>query len=100
MTYTLPASGWELVGKPGAGKGYKYKGDGPVTVALVKRGKLVKAVGKGELGVSLGTDPDPVAITLTIGAERYCLAFGGTAIFDPEKKFVAKEAAAPAACAP
>jgi hypothetical protein len=99
-THPLPAAGWQVVGKPGAGKGYRYKGDGPVTVALVKRGKLVKAVGRGELGVSLGTDPDPVAITLTIGGERYCLAFGGTAVFDPERKFVAKEAEAPAACAP
>jgi hypothetical protein len=99
-TYPLPAAGWQLVGKPGAGKGYEYKGEGAISLALVKRGKLVKAIGKGDLGLALDVDPEPVSVTLSIGAERYCLGFGGIVVFDEDKKLVAKEAPAPAVCAP
>ena len=67
---------------------------------LVKRGKLVKAIGKGDLGFALDVDPAPVSVTLSTGGERYCLGFGGTVLLDEGKKLVAKEAPAPAACTP
>jgi hypothetical protein len=100
VTFDLPADGWQLMGKPGANKGYKFRSTGPVSVVLVKRGKLVKAVVKGGLGLSLLEDPDPVRIVVTTGAERYCMSFGGTVVFDAERKFLAKDAPAPAACGP
>lgn len=100
VTFDLPAEGWQLMGKPGANKGYKFRSTGPVSVVLVKRGKLVKAVVKGGLGLSLLTDPDPVRIVVTTGAERYCMSFGGTVVFDAELKYLAKDAPAPAGCGP
>ena len=100
VSFDLPADGWQLVGKPGAGKGYKFRSSGDVKVVLVKRGKLVKAVVKGELGLSLLTDPDPVSVVVTTGNERYCTSFGGTVVFDAEAKLVAKDASAPAGCGP
>jgi hypothetical protein len=100
VTFDLPADGWQLVGKPGAGKGYKFRSSGDVKVVIVKRGKQVKAVVKGELGLLLANDPDPVAVVVTTGAERYCTAFGGTVVFDADLKYVAKDAGAPQGCGP
>jgi len=90
-TYALPASGWKLIGKAGDGKGYKFKGS-PVKTLLIKPGKLVKIVGKGG-DVGLGTtNPDPVNVVLTLGAQQYCFTFGGSVTFKEEKKYLAKDA--------
>jgi hypothetical protein len=97
-TYDLPASGWKLKGKAGQNKGYKFKGSSTIKSVMVKPGKLV-AVGKGSgLGHSLTTNPAPVSIILGLGAQQYCMSFGGTVQFKDGKKFLAKSAPAPADC--
>lgn len=101
-TYVLPATNWKYLGKEGQGKGYKFKGGTDVKTVIVKNGKLVKAVGKGAgLGHSLGTDPQPVTITLRLGGRAYCMEFGGTVKFVELKKFIAKDTPAPTTpCSP
>jgi hypothetical protein len=97
-TYDLPASGWKIKGKAGQGKGYKFKGTSAIRSMLIKPGKFA-AVGKGSgLGHSLATNPAPVSVVLELGAQRYCMQFGGTVTFKDGKKFLAKSAPAPADC--
>ena len=104
-TYPLPAANWQVIGVPADHKGFKYSDKtlaaGPINRAQIKIGKLVKAAGKGPgLGHTLATDPSPVTVVLTTGAQRYCATFGGTVKFTVGKSFSAKLAPAPAACPP
>lgn len=97
--YPLPAGSWSYKGKAGKNKGYKFKGDGPIRKILVKAGKLVKITGKGaELVFSLGADPTPVHVSLSLGGHRYCATFDGTPKFTAGKKYLVKKTAAPGAC--
>ncbi len=94
--HTLPASGWKRVG---SGKGYNYKDKtlaaGPIKVALVRGGKLVKVVAKGSaLGHTLATNPNPVSVVLSIGGKGYCLTFGGSTKFAAGKRYSATSAPA------
>jgi hypothetical protein len=101
VSYELPASGWKYQGKAGQNKGYKFKGTRAIKSVIVKKGKLVSIVGKGDgLGQDLSTDPRPVRITLQLGARRYCTEFGGTIQFKAGTKYLAKGAPAPTACSP
>jgi hypothetical protein len=102
-TYDLPSENWKVLGGAGNNLGYKYSDPalaaGPIKTALIKAGKLVKAVGKGgALGHDLGSNPDPVGAVLAVGGQRYCTSFGGTVSFTAGKKFLAKDAPAPGAC--
>jgi hypothetical protein len=98
-TYELPAGRWSYVRKAGDGKGYKLRPSKPIKSIKVQPGKRVKIVAKGlGLGHDLAADPDPVDVLLTIGGHTYCLAFEGQATFKPGKKFLAKDAPAPAVC--
>lgn len=103
--HALPASGWKILGKPGAGGGWKYTDKkalfGPVRSVVLKPGKTLKVSAKGAaLAHSLASDPIPVAIVMSLGPQRYCLEFGGTVKLTPGKKLEAKEAPAPAGCTP
>jgi glucose/arabinose dehydrogenase len=104
-TYPLPHGNWSIIGKPGDIKGYKYKDSlqaaGPTKTANIKAGKQLKAFAKGTmLDHTLGTDPTPVSVELTIGTTHYCMSFGGTTKFVADKLFQAKDAPAPASCPP
>ncbi len=101
-TYDLPSTNWSYVGALGANAGYRYKdrlmSGGPITLVVVQHGKL-KAVGKGSLlGHSLGADPNPVQVVVRTGAKRYCASFGGTTSFTMDRRYIARDAAAPSAC--
>jgi len=103
--YSLPAANWTLIGKPGQGKGYKYKDKalaaGPITSVAITTGKSLKVVGKGAgLGHTLGVSPAPVRVVLTLGGHRYCLQFGGGDKWKAGVQFKATDADAPAVCAP
>jgi hypothetical protein len=103
-TYPLPASGWRLVGREGENKGYRYADSslahGPVKSAMLKRGRLLKLSARGSgLGHTLGTNPNPVDVVVTIGGLTYCQRYGGATVFRPSKTYTAKLAAADA-CPP
>ena len=56
--------------------------DGPIRSVVVKNGKLLRAAGAGrELTRTLGADPNPTGVLLTLGDEVYCMSFGGTTKF-------------------
>jgi hypothetical protein len=99
-TYSLPAEGWQLLGE---NTGYRYVDPqftaGPVRTALVKPGKTLKVIAKGaRLAHALASDPTPVDVVLTVGAQRACFQSGGTTNFASDKKFSASNAPAPDAC--
>jgi hypothetical protein len=101
--YPLPASHWRHTGTS-TNPGYKYVdkllANGPIKVAVVKSGKLVKVSGRGAvLDLSLAADPGPVSVRLVLGASKlYCMSFDGTTTFTASKKYVAREAPAPVTC--
>jgi hypothetical protein len=65
----------------------------------VKLGKSLKVVAKGEaLAHTLDADPNPVHVELRLGAQVYCLTFGGQTKFKAGKMYMAKKAKAPDAC--
>ncbi len=89
--YDLPASGWSYIGQPGQNRGYRYKDpDGLIRRVLVKNGKQIKILGKGTLGHSLSADPNPVAVSLTIGTRLHQSVFGGSVRFKQDRAYRAK----------
>jgi len=106
-TYPLmnnpPDEGWSYLGASGDNKGYKFKSKvGPIRLVLLKNGTLLKAVGRGALGHTLGADPEPVDVVLQTGSapRRYCLEFGGTTVFKANAYFTAKDAPTSPGCPP
>lgn len=98
-TYALPAAGWKPVGRKGEVRGWKFANGDPVRRVLVRDGKRITIVAKGpELGHTLVTEPDPVDVVLTVGGARHCLRFGAPSSFRAGRRFVAKQAPAPASC--
>lgn len=98
-TYDLPVTGWAYLKGEGANRGYKFRKGTPVRKVLLKAGKSLKILAKGEaLEHTLGTQPDAVLVELRLGARRYCFEFGGTATFKADTRFRAKDAGAPADC--
>jgi hypothetical protein len=97
--YELPATGWGYVKKAGDERGYKFSKGTPVRKVLLKAGKALKIVAKGEgLGHDLGVPPDAVQVELRLGEQRYCLTFDQGLVFKPGTKLLGKNAAAPTAC--
>ena len=96
-TYPMPAGSWSVIGDPSNAKGYRYKdpdqANGPIKVAMLRSGKLIKAVGKGAgLHHTLAANPDPVDVVLQTGTKRYCMTFAGTVRFTANLLFNAKDA--------
>ena len=96
-TFWLPPENWKYIGKPGQNRGYKYKDrDGAIMKVYVKPGKQITLKGKGAaLGLSLGSDPDPVHVFVTIGERVHCASFGGVVRFRPDRMYKGKNAPAP-----
>jgi cysteine-rich repeat protein len=99
-TYSLPPDGWQALGE---NEGHRYVDPqlaaGPVKTVMVKPGKTLKIVAKGDqLEHALASDPTPVDVVLTFGAQRMCFRSGGTTKFTQGKKFSASNAPAPTAC--
>lgn len=102
--YLLPASGWSYIGTPGENGGYRYRDRSPgaaIRVVQLKSNGAWKVTGRGEaIGPKLESDPQPVALHVTAGNQRFCMSFGGTVRYDPMRRFRAVDAPAPASCTP
>ena len=102
--FALPRQNWEYLGDSGENEGFRYRirgGSGAIRSVVVKDGKVAKIVGGAlDLRTSLGTDPDPVDVSLVLGNQRYCMAFGGATRFESTRRFAALDAPAPGACPP
>ena len=65
----------------------------------MRAGKLVRINGGGsELTHTIGADPAPVRVVLTLGEQQLCFAFGGDVSFTAGKRWVAADAPAPDRC--
>ena len=104
QTFSLPASGWEGLGKPAGAKGYKYSGVGdendPCKVVLLKP-KIVKAICKrADLPSPLGAAG--LGFQLLLAEDRYCaessLATGAEVKKNDTKTWKAVKAATPTVC--
>lgn len=109
----LPAANWTALGNPPGNKGYKYSDKahaaGPCTTAIIKPGKLLKAVCKGsDIAFSLDEASQGALavafVTGDSGGQAYCLAFGGAVTKDSgiagtkPGQFKALDAPPPAVC--
>jgi CSLREA domain-containing protein len=98
-TYALPAARWRYKKKEGQNRGYQLRRTKPFKGVTIQPGRRLKVVANGSgFGHTLGADPDPVDVVLTIGGHCYCLRFGGDVTFKPGKKWLAKEAPSPTGC--
>jgi hypothetical protein len=98
-TYPLPAASWRYLQRRGATTGYSFTGPGPLRRVRVKAGKGLRVRGKGAgLGHTLGGNPAPVRVVLTLGEQQYCLSFGGTVDYTAGNRYLARNAAAPDIC--
>jgi len=96
-TYALASDRWKYRRKAGGNKGYRFKAR-PFKSIIVRPG-MIKVVANG-LGLehSLGLDPRPVHVVITLGEQRYCMTFGGDIAFREGRKFLAKDAPMATAC--
>jgi hypothetical protein len=108
-TYPLPAEHWSYFPLFNAAeyRGYQYKdafnAEGPFGVIKIIAEKTAKFKAKGDtnkaMDFTLGTNPRPVGVILTLGATRYCMNWQGAKWqFKEGKIFWSKDALAPAAC--
>ena len=108
-TYTLPASGWKVLGGPGQNKGYKYSDSqlelGPIDTATFKPGPAPGRPGqimitgrRAGLGHNAATNPNPVKVEVSAGGERYCMTFGGRSQFRANTYFKATNAPTSPGC--
>ena len=100
VSYPLPANKWRYVGAPGGSHGYRYSDprleEGPVTLVDLRSETFVKIKAKGsQMGHSLGSNPNPVEVVLTIGSRRYALSYGGTVTFRANRAYKASGAPPP-----
>ncbi len=101
----LPCENWTAIG-PTPLRNYQYKDkerdDGPCGVIRIKNGKQIRANCRGEtLGYDLevGIAEGEVAAALTLGSQRYCVAFPAFKKDGSDgKTFQGKNAPAPSAC--
>jgi hypothetical protein len=98
-----PLGGWSYRNPRRPEKGYRLRGSGPITSALLVPGKILRIVGKGAtLAHRLGqTAPGVVIVELTLGSSRRnCLEFGGKEKFKAGRRLVRKNAGPATQCAP
>ncbi len=107
LEVALPPASWSAIGGDPS-KGWRYVDDagsaGGVRKIVVKRGAKggqikIKAKGASLPCAGLAPQNTPVEVTLRLGGERYCAAFGGTVVRNAVGKFQAKGSPPPLTCA-
>jgi hypothetical protein len=93
VTHELPAPGWRA-----KGRGWRYGDDGGTTVVL-RPGRVLRLTLKRADLVLGATDPTPLGVVLELGARRLCFEFGSGTAVRTRRRLVARDGAAPAACA-
>jgi hypothetical protein len=98
---TLQASKWRGLGIPEGSRGYAYRGAGdasdPCKGALIRP----KVISFTCVGAAITGDPPfsgDAAVTINVGATRYCARFGGTTVENSDTLFRRKDAPPPASC--
>lgn len=106
VCFDLPATGWAAKVKRSKTT-FKYADPksavGPCKVALVKHAKLLTVTCLGKVRPIAYSLDEPAQVSVAVrfgsGTTEYCTVFGGTVAKDTaNKKFRAKDAAAPATC--
>lgn len=104
-TYPLPAVHWNYspAFSPLDYSGYQYKDAsntaGQIGSVKIIAEKVVKMKGKDNMPFTLGANPNPVQVVLTLGRRRYCFSMGGLyGDFKPTKLFWSKVSPPPVAC--
>jgi hypothetical protein len=100
QVWELPAEGWTALGR---GRGYRYADRagtvGPVRTVVVKDGRLLKVVGRGDgLELPLEVDPAPVVVSLATGITSHCMTFEVMQTLRLGRKLRATKAPAPPSC--
>src|SRR5262245_45049373 len=107
LDVTLPPANWSAIGGDPA-KGWRYVDEtgsaGGVRKVVVKRGGKggqikIKAKGSSLPCAATASQNTPFEVSLRLGSERYCAAFGGTVARNEVGKFQAKDSRAPLTCA-
>jgi hypothetical protein len=107
-TYPLPAARWHYRQRgrhrsassaTGAITGYVFRGPAPIRSVTVKAGRVIRILGSGPgLGHTLGANPAPVRVVLTLGAQQYCMSFSGTDEFKKGVRYRSTASGAPELC--
>jgi hypothetical protein len=98
-SWALPAASWRYLHRHGATTGYSFKGPSPLRRVRVTGGKGLRVFARGAgLPHTLGGNPAPVRVVLTLGQQQYCMSFGGTVEFTPGNRYLARNASAPDVC--
>ena len=91
--YEIPATSWRYAdGDYGDYKGYEAFGPAPFTRLFVKPTKFVIEASGESLTHTLAVNPRPVRVELMLGAQVYCLTFGGKVAFKPGRSYRARNA--------
>jgi DUF3089 family protein len=96
-TYPLPAGGWSYRRSEGVVTGYAFHGSGAIRLVRLLAGNKIRIRGRGAVGHTLGADPAPVRVILTLGARQYCMSYGGD-VSTTSQRYVASDAPAPGTC--
>lgn len=98
-SYALPAANWSYIRSAGGVvTGYVFRDSGVIRTVRVLAGNRIKVRGRGAVGHTLNGNPAPVRVTLSLGALRSCMAFGGETSARPGRRYVATDAPAPDTC--
>jgi cysteine-rich repeat protein len=78
-TYPLPAAGWRAIEKKGRIRAFRFRArSGAIRRLTLRIGKRLEVQGRGRLLTqSLRREPTVVQIELRLGAQQFCLEFGG-----------------------